>query len=105
MIVSENLLDNWIMNFKQDIVNEHIIYIDNENMNLFAEGKFTVYELNNLSIEIVNKNKNLIIIRDKFLNILFKNNMLKFLLLKRGIIYIESSKIFLDKLYNKKDDY
>lgn len=103
--MSEDLLDNWIKNFTQNIANEHIIYIDNENVDSFAERKFPVYELSNLNQKIVEKNKNLIIIRDKCSYILFRDNSLKSLLLKRGIIYIESSKVFLDRLHNKKDDY
>lgn len=103
--MSEDLLDNWIENFTQNIANEHIIYIDNENNEFFAKGKFTVYELNKLNVEIVKKNKNLIIIRNKSCSILFKDNILKSLLLKKGIIYIKNSEIFLDRLSNRKDDY
>lgn len=103
--MGEDLLDNWIINFEKNIVNEHIIFIDNENIDLLAEDKFTVYELSNLKVEIVKKNKNLIIIRDKYRDILFRDNLLKSLLLERGILYIKNSEIFLDRLYNKKDDY
>ncbi len=102
--MGEDLLDNWIINFNENRENEHIIYVDNENIDSFAERKFPVCELSNLNEEIVKKNKNLIIIRDKYRYLLFKNNLLKSLLLKKGIIYIESSKIFLDRFSNKKTD-